>query len=80
MREFECSSYTDFLIWKENEEEMSNTYYVQCIGKRAFNDSGNEDNGNSYTACSKIFILHPAIYMVQIFLLFLLLGWESRSK
>ena len=33
----------DFLTWKENEEEMTTTYYVQCTGKRAFSDNGNEE-------------------------------------
>ena len=52
----------DFLTWKENEEEMTTTYYVQCTGKRAFSDNGNEEEkGKLYVYVPK-FILYPANY------------------
>jgi len=36
LTELDFGSYTDFEIWKDNEEETTNTYYVLCRGKRAF--------------------------------------------
>ena len=79
LTEFECPSFVDFLTWKENEEEMTTTYYVQCTGKRAFSDNGNEEEkGKLYVYVPK-FILYPANYRVQI-LLFLLSRWKGTSK
>ena len=53
-----------FLTWNENEEEMTTTYYVQCTGKRAFSDNGNEEEkGKLYVYVQK-FILYPVNYRV----------------
>lgn len=41
IREFECSSFTEFVAWKEEEEEKNNVYYAQTTGRKALNDSTN---------------------------------------
>ena len=40
IREFECSSFTEFLAWKEEEEEK-NVYYAHTTGRKVLNDSTN---------------------------------------
>ena len=41
IREFECSSFTEFLAWKEEEEEKNNIYYAQTMGRKALSDNTN---------------------------------------
>ena len=41
IREFDCSSFTEFLVWKEKEEEKNNIYYAQTTGRKVLNDSTN---------------------------------------
>ena len=41
MREFECSSFKEFLAWKEEEEEKNNVFYAQSTGRKALNDCTN---------------------------------------
>ncbi len=45
IREFECTSFKEFQAWKEKEEEHSNTFYAQCIGKKPLRDNTNESSG-----------------------------------
>ena len=42
VREFQCSSFKEFLAWKE-EEEMNNVFYAQTTGRKVLNDTTNID-------------------------------------
>lgn len=41
MREFECTSFKEFLAWKEKEEEKNNVFYAQSTGRKALNNCTN---------------------------------------
>ena len=43
VREFQCSSFKEFLAWKEEEEEMNNVFYAQTTGRKVLNDTTNID-------------------------------------
>ena len=43
MREFQCSSFKEFLAWKEEEEEANNVFYAQTTGRKVLNDTTNID-------------------------------------
>ena len=48
LREFECQSFHQFLTWKEKDED-NDTFYAQSTGKKPFNDSTNDETGNSFS-------------------------------
>ena len=58
LREFECQS---FLTWKEKDEEDNDTFYAQSTGKKPFNDSTNDETGNSFHALEMHELLSSAM-------------------
>ena len=77
LTEFQCPSFEDYLKWKEKEEEMTNSFYVQCTGKKAFNMNENE-KGKLYHY--EIYSIKISVHCMLSILLYLLPRWEGMSK
>lgn len=57
MREFQCSSFKEFLAWKE-EEETNNVFYAQTTGRKVLHDTTNIDElgTTNYSIIKLLFI------------------------
>ena len=58
VREFECSSFKEFLTWKEKEEEKNNVFYAQTTGRKALDDCTNiGEIGMSYNVIIRTYTI-----------------------
>ena len=66
MREFECSSFKEFLTWKEEEEEKNNVFYAQSTGRKVLDDCTNiGEIGMNYSVATPRYDIH--VYHMTLF-------------